>query len=991
MRGYPWVGALAAGAVGMALYFFLPVLAPLSLIGQTNLILLGIILGLVVGFAVRLPYRLVPAVSIGALLGVTVRFDLEGTSLFDSFGVGVGVAVEIWVLVTLLRRTGAARLATPGDVLWLISIAVVVALVVATLGALFLQVTGEPVDSFWHSIRTWALDDIFGLLVVAPAVMLLQWPRQWSWHRAPEFMVFATLALVATVLLFYRVESGNPGLLGWPYLVILPSLWIAVRLGASAVTPVNAVVYWIAAVATVDGFGAFSEVAGDVLDQLATVELFGVVMCGSLLTLGVLRDAQVRSLSRVDEASRLLREVIDGADALVFAKAYDNATTAPSRYVLVNHTWAGSTGRSEADTIGYSDTDLWPAETAASFMTLDREVMVRNLPIEAEEASIDATGQLRHYLSSKFPLRNADGTVWGVGGVATDITELLLARQREQRQAELLHAVFELSPTPAVRMSFVEGVGLKVEAANAAMCTLLGAEIGNVADCDLMDHVHPEDTESAFSVLSMATRYPGAAGAPTVRQRELRMRTMEDRTLWVLMSAAAVPGSSPGELEVVAQFEDYTARRAAEEALSDQALRDAVTGLPNRRALHERMDSALQRLRRHPGMVTVLFCDLDHFKDVNDSLGHAVGDGLLIEVAERLTSALRPEDTIARLGGDEFVALGEGITDAADAVLLALRLQDKLSAPWLHGHQVFRPAMSVGIAMTSDPDVSVDEMLRRADLAMYRAKEGGRNRIELYERSVDDEVQHAVSMQHQLRRAIDTGGLVLHYQPIVRLDDGVVVGAEALVRLRLDDGSLLGPVDFVPQAEVTGLVVPMGAWVIQQALTDLLDLRGRGRDLTMSINVSPTQLREEGFARFLLEQVTFAGVEPEWLSLEVTETALIHDPGRSGRELAQLHDAGIRVSLDDFGTGYSSLSWLTQFPVSVVKIDKSFTDDIGIDERKSAIVSAVIAVSHELGFIVVAEGIETAEQSRRLLELGCDRGQGYLYGKPTPIEEPPWT
>jgi EAL domain-containing protein (putative c-di-GMP-specific phosphodiesterase class I) len=298
--------------------------------------------------------------------------------------------------------------------------------------------------------------------------------------------------------------------------------------------------------------------------------------------------------------------------------------------------------------------------------------------------------------------------------------------------------------------------------------------------------------------------------------------------------------------------------------------------------------------------------------------------------------------------------------------------------------------MSVGIAMTTDADVSVDEMLRRADLAMYRAKEGGRNRIEVYEQSVDDEVQRVVAVQHDLRRAIDTGGLVIHYQPIVLLSDQQVVGAEALVRMRRPDGELLSPMGFVPQAEVTGLVVPMGAWVMQQALKDLAAMRQRGHAYTMAINVSPTQLREEGFARYVLEQVSFAGVDPAWLSVEVTETALIHDPGKSGRELADLHAAGIRVSLDDFGTGYSSLSWLTQFPVDVVKIDKSFTDDIGIDERKTAIVSAVIGVCHELGFTVVAEGIESAEQAGRLLELGCDRGQGYLFGRPTPIEEGPW-
>ena len=712
-------------------------------------------------------------------------------------------------------------------------------------------------------------------------------------------------------------------------------------------------------------------------------------MAAVILTLAVLRDARHRSAAELEAANRFFRDVVNGSEAAIFAKAYDGGGV-DGRYVLANEASGRITGRDSTDVIGRTDAELLPDEVAARLLESDRQVIESGVPMLTEQRLTWPDGTTHIYSSSSFALDDQYGHVWGVAGVATDITDLIRSREEFVRQGELLHAVFEMSPTPAIRLSVEEGEGIKVRAANAAMCTLLAAEPGRIDDCDLMDHVVPADVATALEVLEFARREAGRTGARSARQRELRMRTEDGRVVWVLMSAAAVRGGDDVRPEIVAQFEDFTARREAELALSDQAMRDAVTGLPNRRALHERMDGALQRLRRHPGMVTVLFCDLDHFKDVNDSLGHHVGDQLLVEVADRLRSALRPEDTIARLGGDEFVALGEGITDPAAAVLMALRLQDKLSAPWVHDEQVFRPAMSIGIAMTTDAEMTVDELLRRADLAMYRAKEQGRNRVEVYERSVDDEVQHAVNVQHELRRAIDTGGLLLLYQPIVRLDTRELVGAEALIRMRGADGRLMSPAEFVPQAEATGLVVPMGAWVVQQALVDLVRLHEVSHDVTLSINVSPAQLREDGFSDYLLEQIAFAGVRPECLAIEVTETALIHDPGRSGRELARLSSAGIRISLDDFGTGYSSLSWLTQFPVDIVKIDKSFTDDVGIDERKTAIISAVIAVSHELGFTVVAEGIESEEQGRRLLDLGCDRGQGYLYGRPTSIEEDPW-
>jgi diguanylate cyclase (GGDEF)-like protein/PAS domain S-box-containing protein len=990
VAAYPWGRAAVAFAVGASLYLLLPEVAPAAVEGQLGVLLFGILLGLAVGLGIRVGPRIAPAVAAGATVGVSLQLLDDGLPTAVSLGLGPVVGLEILLLTYLLRLNGAHQLRRPGDVFFLLCYGLLVA---AASGLVAGLIAGNrlPVEDTMHSVRAWSIDDLFGLIVVAPAVMTIHRPSRWSWPRALEFVVVLAVSLALTYYVFRVVEPGDQGLLGWPYLIVLGPLWLAVRLGVAAVTPVSAVVFWLAAVWTADGYGAFAGAAPDQLDRLVALQVFAIVMAATVLILAVLRDDRLRSLDRLSRSSRLLGDVIDGSDALIFAKSYASDVAPRGRYEVVNGAWTQAQGVSRREAIGQADERFFPPEVAAGFVAVDEEVIRRRAGITVEDTIVDRGGQVHHFSTAKFPLSDADGRIWGVGGISTDVTGVMQARDRERRSAELLRAVFEQSPTPAVRLAIDRGSRMRVFDANAAMCTLMGVPRGLVEKCDLLEHIHPEDIATAWDVLTFALSPERPADTTAVRQRELRMRTEDGRTVWVLMSAAAVGDAGiEGETELVAQFEDFTARREAEEALSDQALRDVVTGLPNRRALHERMQLALQRIRRHPGSVTVLFCDLDRFKDVNDSLGHKVGDELLVEVADRLRSVLRPEDTVARLGGDEFVALGEGFTGTSDAILMAVRLQDRLSAPWVFGAQIFRPTMSIGIATTSDPDTTVDELLRRADLAMYRAKEGGRNRVEVYTRSVDEEIQQGVAVQHDLRLAIDTDGLVLHYQPIVRLSDLAVTGAEALVRMRARDGVLIAPGLFVPQAEATGLVVPMGAWVIRRALADLRAWREVGRELVVSVNVSPSQLRDEGFASFLLDEADRAGIDPTWLSVEVTETALIHDPGRSGRELNALSGAGVGVALDDFGTGYSSLAWLTQFPVNVVKIDKSFTDEVGVDPRKTAIVSALIQVSHELGFIVVAEGIETKQQHERLIELGADRGQGYLFGRPVPTTDPMW-
>lgn len=565
---------------------------------------------------------------------------------------------------------------------------------------------------------------------------------------------------------------------------------------------------------------------------------------------------------------------------------------------------------------------------------------------------------------------------------------------RELRdQAARLAVLFEQSPTPAARVLVAESGEVQVLQSSLAMQRLVGVNETGADAAQLRLRVVPEDRAEAWSVITDALRRQEPRTAEIPPQSEVRLLTAAGDPVTVLMSAAAIEDvTGTGRTnELIVHAVDISARRQAEQALTEQALTDAVTGLPNRHALQDRLATALHRLERAPGVVGVLFCDIDLFKQVNDILGHQAGDLLLREVAGRLASAIRPTDTVARVGGDEFVVLCEGCTHPSQFESVALRIRDRVSGPWTYHGQVFHPAMSIGITGTSDPDASMQELLRRADVAMYQAKDAGRDRIAIYERSADDEMVRSVAMQRMVRASLDSDGFVLHYQPVVNLRGGHVIGAEALIRMKGADSQLIPPAEFIPYAEASELIARVGTWVLGQAFTDLRDWRSRGFPYQMNVNVSPRQLASSDFGESLLDEAVRAGVDPTWVCVEITETALLHHNGHAPRALQPLQEAGVSIALDDFGTGFSSLAWLTALPVDIVKIDGSFTRQLGTDPRRTAIISAIVGIANELGLTATAEGVETTRQKEMLLAMGCPEGQGYLLGRPVPIDDPSWT
>ena len=420
-------------------------------------------------------------------------------------------------------------------------------------------------------------------------------------------------------------------------------------------------------------------------------------------------------------------------------------------------------------------------------------------------------------------------------------------------------------------------------------------------------------------------------------------------------------------------------------ALATKVMECPVTGLPNRRGLNVSIRAALKAQRENGGRISILFCDLNSFKEINDLHGHQIGDELLVEIGRRLQRSLRVGDILSRLGGDEFVVLTMGIFDEGDALQLAMRLNDAVGQTWSLEDRTIRPSMSIGITISDDPDISADELIRRADLAMYEAKTSGDQHISFYHSSIDKKVKKNIHLRHQLERAIQHEAMFLAYQPIVRLGDRIVVGLEALLRLGAIASPIATPSEFIPLAERTALILPIGRWVISAALKRLHQLRAEGSEVTMAINVSPLQLKESGLSDYFLSQTERCGVDPAWTVIEVTESILIEHPDLATSELRRLRKAGVKVHLDDFGTGYSSMSWLARLPIDTIKVDRSFISDFLHDHRKAVVLEAMIRLSHDLGLGLIAEGIETTEQHAGLLAMGCVQGQGFLFGRPEPL------
>jgi len=493
--------------------------------------------------------------------------------------------------------------------------------------------------------------------------------------------------------------------------------------------------------------------------------------------------------------------------------------------------------------------------------------------------------------------------------------------------------------------------------------------------------IHPDDRSFGENLLASVMQTPGAevSGELRARHADGSWRSI-DAVLKNLLDDPAVGG-------VVINYRDVTTRKTLEEELRRQAFHDSLTGLANRALFADRLEHALSRTRRFGQPVAVLFIDLDDFKTVNDSLGHGEGDLLLVAVAERLQTPLRAVDTIARMGGDEFAVLLEDPGDAGAPVEVAQRLLAALEAPFERGGKELFVQASVGIAVSTSKSRTPGELLRDADVSMYTAKSNGKNRVEVFKPSMHAAALARLALKGDLERALERKEFSLLYQPIIHLKSGQVTGVEALLRWHHPRRGVVGPTEFIPVAEETGLIIPLGRWVLNEACLQATAWdRETPTPLRMSVNVSGRQIHQPGFTDEVARILAATGLDPARLTLELTESVLMQDVEVTTATLGELKRLGVRLAIDDFGTGYSSLSYLRRFPIDQLKIDRSFVATVNVGPDQSALVRSILKLGDTLHLETVAEGIEEADQLAELQGLGADLGQGFHFAKPLTSE-----
>jgi diguanylate cyclase (GGDEF)-like protein/PAS domain S-box-containing protein len=691
-----------------------------------------------------------------------------------------------------------------------------------------------------------------------------------------------------------------------------------------------------------------------------------------------------------------------------------------SRFVIANQITADRIGvAGPANLIGKTDLELLPSEIAQKFYADEQKIVRSGKPMtDIEEYVFDSSGDKTWILTTKVPLRNERNEIFGVAGISRDITERKLADALRDGQEEILEMIAMSAPLGDVLEHLVLLMESQFKGIIGSVLLLdeTGSRLRHGAAPSL-----PDSYNKAIDGVRIGPKV-GSCGTAAYRREAVVVADIMTDPLWedykrlagehglrscwstpILSHHGAVLGTFAMYSKEVREPSDAEARlvdvatriagiaierKLAEDHIHFMANHDALTGLPNRTLLNDRLSQAVLHAQRYDRWVTVLFIDLDNFKFVNDSLGHNAGDELLKTIAKRMVQRVRATDTVVRLGGDEFVVVLSDQPKSADSISETVRkIQSAIAEPVrLEGHDL-RVTGSIGIANYPDDGIDADTLLANADAAMYRAKDVGRDNFQLYTPELNTKVHGKFLLQEELRNAVARSEFVLHYQPQVDLRTGRVFAVEALVRWEHPKLGVVPPIRFIPMAEESGLIVPIGDWVLREACRQNKAWQDAGLPpMVVSVNVSARQFKERNLIDRVVRALKDSGLEARYLELELTESLIMQDVELAVATMKELQGLGVWLSIDDFGTGYSSLNALKTFPVSRLKIDKSFVDGLLADENDKAVAAAVISLGQTLNLRVIAEGVETEAQAAFLRDINCDEMQGYLFSKPLPAE-----
>ncbi|KND59323.1 diguanylate cyclase/phosphodiesterase (GGDEF & EAL domain) with PAS/PAC sensor(s) [Candidatus Burkholderia verschuerenii] len=694
----------------------------------------------------------------------------------------------------------------------------------------------------------------------------------------------------------------------------------------------------------------------------------GIFMLANDVTDRINAEAEAR------RSNEMLEAVIDNIPQRVFWKNRE------SRYLGCNNAFSRDAGLAyNEQVIGRTDHDLpWHA-LAGVVRADDEEVMSTTVPKMHYERDIVMGDTLRTVVTSKMPLMDGEGQIIGVLDSYHDITD----NKRAELALRLQSRALDASVNAILITGVVNGANI-IEYANPAFRRITGYEPSEVIGCDCR-FLHGDD--GAQEGLSSIRRALSSNLETSVVVRNYRK---DGALFWNQLFVAPVPNAQGLTTHHIGIVNDVTDLMNYQEQLEYQANYDGLTRLPNRNLLRDRLQHAIETARRRESRIAVVFMDLDGFKNVNDSLGHSVGDRLLAVIAERLARSARTSDTVARHGGDEFVIVLPDLTDEAGLIAWMERTRAAISEPVMIDDTELYVGCSMGASLFLQDGDDAETIMKKADLAMYRAKDMGRNNYQFYQPEMNATVGARMNLERRLRRALRDGEFLLHYQPQVDMASRQIVGVEALVRWHDPEQGLVSPASFIPVAEESGLIGPLSEWVLREACRQNKAWQDAGLPAArVSVNLSARHFQQRDIASLVTSVLDETGLEPRFLELELTESAIMRNAEEAVSMLEELSSLGIGIAIDDFGTGYSSLSYLKRFPVHRLKIDRSFVADIGSCDDDETITSAIIALAHSLEMQVIAEGVETSAQHEFLRERDCDEMQGFYFSRPMPRDAIP--